>query len=153
MARAITMYEAHDGTRFNTSEAATQHEQLISVVGDAMATLPDPPDQFGNDTLGYWQQNPTLVMEARVRLVQLAAAIGVGHNWFREHLEKGGKPEELHPLGYAGRIMSECGPAPLKRAWSRLSRIDDQGREWEQPFFAINPEKGCQYPYGEEPAA
>jgi hypothetical protein len=150
MAREITIYEAHDGTRFDTLERATQHEQLIAVVADAMAPLPDPPDgEFGNERRGYWPHDPDAVTAAKVRLVELAAALNVGQGWFKEHLHEAA---DIHPSSYAGRVMSECGPAPLDRAWRRLSRIDDRGREWEQPYFALNPSKGCQHPYGQEPA-
>ena len=36
--------------------------------------------------------------------------------------------------------MCEAGPAPLWRAWCRLTNIDDQGREWGQAYFAMHPE-------------
>ena len=155
MAKQITMFEANDGTRFDSLERAETHDLVETTVATIMAVLPDPPaGDFGNDRRGYWQQNPTMVLKVRVALIELALELKVCNGWFNEHIEETGhKPEDFHPLGIAGRIMSEGAPRPLDLAWHRLCRIDDRGREWEQPFFAINSEKGCQYPYGQEPAS
>ena len=154
MAKQITMYEANDGTRFGSLAAAEAHDAVGARVNEIMAALPDPPKgDFGNEQRGYWQQNPTTVLAVRVALVELAVELEVCNGWFNSHIEEsGGKPEDFHQHGIAGRIMSEGAPRPLDRAWSRLMRIDDRGREWEQPFFAINSDKGCQRPYGHEEA-
>lgn len=152
MAKAITMYEAEDGTRFGTLERAEQHDELCRVLEDVMAQLrPVPEGDFGNERRGYVQQDPAAVRAVKVRLVEIAAALP-HMGWFQERLDAG-EAAEVHPMSYGGRIMSECAPRPLGYAWSRLARIDDRGREWEQPYFALNPGKGCQHPYGEEPAA
>lgn len=155
MAKAVTMYEANDGTRFSSLAAAESHDAVEARVRAIMAALPDPPaGDFGNERRGYWQQNPTAVLAARVALVELALEFEVCNGWFNSAVEEDGhRPADFHPLGVAGRVMSEGAPAPLDRAWRRLCRIDDRGREWEQPYFAINPDKGCQHPYGQEPAA
>jgi len=147
MAKQIERYQADDGTVFSSMEQAEGHDALCAAITMVMASLlPTPKGDFGNDCRGYLQQNPTTVTAVKVRLCELAAAVGV--DWFQEHLHEAA---DIHPMSYGGRVMSECGPKPLSYAWNRLSRIDEWGREWEQPFFALERERGCQYPYGQEP--
>lgn len=141
------MYEAEDGARFDTLERARGHDALCAAVADAVAPLrPVPEGDFGNERRGYVQQDPGVVRAVKVRLVGIAAGLGMG--WFAERLKEAA---DIHPMSYAGRYMDDGAPQPLRLAWWRLTRIDDRGREWEQPF-ALNPDKGCQHPYGEEPA-
>lgn len=147
MAKKITMYEANDGTQFDCLDLARAHDMLCNAVVDATARLsPVPKGDFGNDRRGYLQQDPAAVLEVKVRLVEIAA--GIGMRWFKEHLAEA---HGIHPMSVAGRFMDDGAPEPLARAWGRLQRIDDKGREWEQPYFALNPEEGCQHPYGREP--
>lgn len=147
MAKKITMYEANDGTRFDCLDRAREHDALCSEVAKVLERLqPVPADDFGNSQRGYVQQDPVLVLDVKVRLVEIAA--GIGMRWFKEHLDEAA---DIHPMSAAGRFMDDGAPEPLARAWGRLQRIDDKGREWEQPYFALNPEEGCQHPYGQEP--
>lgn len=43
---------------------------------------------------------------------------------------------DIHPFSVAGRVLDS---GPLSRAWWRFMCIDEQWREWEQPYFARNP--------------
>lgn len=46
---------------------------------------------------------------------------------------------DAHPFSIIGRILDDMG-GPLNAAWGRLMCIDEQGREWPQPYFALHPE-------------
>jgi hypothetical protein len=46
---------------------------------------------------------------------------------------------EIHPFSYAGRFLDDAG-GPLRRVWSRFMCHHD-GWMYEQPYFALNPDK------------
>jgi hypothetical protein len=49
--------------------------------------------------------------------------------------------ETVHS-SYVGRLLGDYGIRPLENAWYRFSCVDKQYREWGQPYFATNPDKG-----------
>ncbi len=49
--------------------------------------------------------------------------------------------EEVHPSNIASRFIDDSDCTPLKSAWWRLQCIDDKYREFNQPFYALNPDK------------
>lgn len=59
----------------------------------------------------------------------------------------GNKMLKINPpasFGWIGRYFDDGGHNCLYEAWSRLRCIDEKGREWGQPYYALNPEKGEQ---------
>ena len=45
--------------------------------------------------------------------------------------------EKVHRQGIVGRYLDDGG-GPLYKGWYRFMCIDDEYREWGQPYFAIN---------------
>jgi hypothetical protein len=142
MVKTITQYKTDDGTIFNSKTKATKHEKLCDEINDVMKPLGKLPKdkncEFGNGG-GYLPHDPDVVMQVKVGLVKIARRY---HSWFKRH-----KPENIHPMSHAGRILGDAGPSPLSHAWSRLCCIDDRGREWGQPYYALNPNEGVQQEY------
>jgi len=144
MVRKITQYKTKDGTVFSAKAKADKHEKLCDEINAAMKPLgPLPKDGRHKFTdcdfvggKGYLSHNPSVVLQVRIGLVKIA---GRFHGWFKQH-----KAEDIHSHSVAGRYLSDGGPSVLYTAWSRLMCIDDQGREWGQPYFALNPNKGKQ---------
>jgi hypothetical protein len=44
-------------------------------------------------------------------------------------------------LSYVGRLISDYNIGPLNSAWYRLQCIDKEGKEFGQPYFAIESNK------------
>lgn len=63
------------------------------------------------------------------------------HRWVQDTIDD---ISNVH-TSYVGRLLGECrGLRPLSNAWRRFGCIDKMGKEWGQPYFAANPEKGTQ---------
>jgi hypothetical protein len=120
--RTITVYEADDGSRWNTPDEARMRDVLIAdearmrdvliaecetFAAREMRPRPDNTD-FANGH-GFVLQPPG----ARERLLA----------WLRA---KGANRDSSGPIG--------------KLLW-RLQCMDDLNREWGQPYFALHPDK------------
>lgn len=127
---AITKYRALDGSEWNSSGECVARDTLVNAVKDAMSSLALPPRKIEPEE--YFQHDPTAVVDCRCRILKLAAKEFPSFDCFRHE-----PPSEVHPRGIVGRILDDCG-GPINTAWGRFMRIDDQGREWEQPYYAIN---------------
>jgi hypothetical protein len=137
MATAITKYRANDGTEFNSAERADQHDGIIVAVDRAMSHLTPRPKAL-EENKGYVQHTRLAVLRASTELFALARH-RLGEEWVARQKSLGHDEEEIamHVKGIYGRIADGC--APLDRAYTRLLCIDEQNREWQQPYYAINP--------------
>lgn len=46
--------------------------------------------------------------------------------------------EEIHRRGIIGRVIDDSGNKDLYQTWYRFMCIDDNYKEWQQPYYAIN---------------
>lgn len=130
--KAITLYQAVDGSNWPTEAEALERDALCSHVDAAMALLKPRPKDVAFDNGGsFVQQEAERWLAAKQRIVDLSAAV-TGHKVFDNIAE------DIHPQSIAGYILSEVG-GPLNAGWYRISCIDDQLREWGQPYFVNNP--------------
>lgn len=141
--KAITRYQAEDGSIWMTPEAALEREHFIVVVDEAMVPLGPQYDDgtcdFANGH-GYIQHSPEAVAAARANLMPITRKLLAC--WFKDQLERHGKdPVDAHPSWYS-RIL-DGDHRPLDQAWRRIGCIDTQHREWGQQYFAANgPREG-----------
>lgn len=135
MPTATIIYTTADGTRFDTEEEAKAHEVLVAKINAAMAPLGETPEAV-EDGKGWLQHRPANVAKAKSTLCKLIAP-QLEADW--PHLAKAMRqtPQEVHPMSLVGRILSDFG-GPLNNAWGRFGRIDGQGREHQQSYFALN---------------
>jgi hypothetical protein len=129
MIETITKYRAKDGSEWQTLDKAMEREALCFTVDDAMAPL-GPAIRITNHN--YFQHQPPTVIACRAAILKLAAKQFPDYDVFRHE-----PPQEVHPMSIAGRILDDCG-GPIDTAWRRFMRIDELGREWEQPYYARN---------------
>lgn len=129
---AITKYKAIDGSEWRTEKEAMSREALFAEIESVMAPLAGSLAIAGFDSDQFYQHEAKTVIACRVAILALAAREFPTFDVFRHK-----PPEEVRPLSIAGRILDDCG-GPLNRAWARFARIDDLGREWQQPYFANN---------------
>ena len=109
---------------------AGDRDALCAKVDAVMAPLGDVP-QHVKDGKGWLQHNLETVNKAKDGILDLCRDAGLDDDFpaFRN------KGRDCHPLSIIGRILNDRG-GPLDKAWNRFCRIDTQGREHQQPFFA-----------------
>lgn len=132
----VTRYTARDGAVFYDPRKADEYERELDQIEPIMSRLP------ANEVPGgkYIQHDPATLRSIKADLFKLVV---------RKHGEsfpewKKWKADEVHPLSIVGRVLDDCG-GPLSHAWSKLARFNfNLGREYEQPYFAMNPDKAVE---------
>lgn len=138
--QAIHKFKADDGSEFNTATACVEYEALCAEVAEIMSTLPAPPIDDGcrfSNGDGYLQHEAATLERARVSILKIAQRFIKEPPWLQQTIDD---PAAYHP-SWAGRLIDDCCPRPVKSAWYRFMCIDKQGREWGQPYYANNPEE------------
>ena len=106
-----------------------------------MALLsPTPKDDgcsFANGD-GYIKHDKAKLRNAQIQILKLCKE-RIDHKWIQQTIED----ESVHP-SYVGRLIDDYNIRPLNKAWFRFMCVDNQNREWGQPYYANNPEKGKQ---------
>ena len=132
--KAVVMYRSNDGHLCSTQGEALAYDEESSVACNIEALLKPAPLNLR----GWIQQDPASVQLAKERVVKAVVAEFHWETWYGFDTRP---PEALvHPGSMASRVVSEKTGA-LSALWHRLSRIDSQGREWEQAYFAFNQER------------
>lgn len=140
--KEITKYQADDGREFKTKEDCLAHELLCDKVAGIVSNLPDKPENDGCSFAnggGYLQHEKHALVSAKKALLSLANEISP-HKWFVQSIE-----DDTAHSSWAGRIIDDSEKlAPINKAWYRIMCVDEQFREWGQPYFANNPNKAKQ---------
>lgn len=129
MAAVITVYEATDGTRWDNEADAVKRDRLDAEVRAIEATIPAPPSGSHNRVA----VDPAAFKAAKTAVVELCRRELPTCDIFKND------PMEIHPMSFAGRLLDETG-GPLRRIWFRFMCHRD-GWMYEQPYFALNPDK------------
>lgn len=142
--KLVERYVAEDGTEFSTEAKCMVYENKLRKANDIMSNLkPLPKDShcdFANGD-GYIQQDidrAKVCAEAILELVKSCTG--------EEIYDKAkGKAFECR-YGIIGRYLCD-NEHPANSAWCRLGCIDNNGKEWGQAYFAVNPGKGKNQEY------
>jgi len=127
----VTDFVTVDGKRFRDQATAEKHEAEYLAVKPILDRLPNSNPAHGE----YVQHDPAMLRQIKAELFALA----VGKCSKQFPLWKTFNPDEVHPSGIVGRVLSDYG-GPLSDAWYRLACFNfDLGREYDQPYFANNP--------------
>lgn len=111
--KSITVYEANDGSRWNDETKAYERDALIAEAKAFLLSLGMRDHPLG---VGFGNGDGYVQQPADIRGKLLA--------WLKE---KGANRDSDGPIG---KVM-----------W-QLHCIDEQDRQWGQPYFAINPGTG-----------
>jgi hypothetical protein len=135
--KTITKYIADDGMEFINATDCAEHEHNLGLALGIMSLLPKRPEScdFSNGN-GYIQHDKDRLLSVRNDFLEFCKRYS-DHKWIQETIDKG---FDAHP-SWAGRILSECLPRSIYKHWHRLSCIDNQFREWGQPYYADHPEQ------------
>lgn len=129
MVKQITQFKAEDGRVFDTVEAAENWERITNKANSIVSMFPN------NDHLssGDFYQLPTqLITSGRHKLAD--ALVGLAD------------PDAIHDFrngvhgSIVGRLLND-GDSPFYRVWHLFECIDEDGRLFNQPYFAYNPDK------------
>lgn len=147
--KAITTYEANDGSQHDSREKAIGRDLLIANIRALMMPLGERPDDtdFSNGN-GFIQHTEAIIQRVKGDLLYLAKPY-LGDLIKQEWIDR---PQEVHPMSFVGRLFDEV-DGPLRKAWFRLMCVDGDWREWGQPYYAINPTEGKQFNVREKVAA
>jgi len=136
--KTITKYQAEDGKEFTSIAECVEYDGIINNVKLIMADLPQRPDETGcsfENGGGFIQHDKANLNRVRTNLLRQINK-HIKHNWIDQAIED----ESIHH-SWVGRLVSDYSIPPFEKAWYRFMCIDNQGREWGQPYFASNPEK------------
>ncbi len=149
--KTITKYQTTDGCEFTDQDKAATHEELCLKVQAAMLPLGDVPRAV-QDGKGWLQHDLETVLQAKDDILEICRAQDdileiCRAQGYAEHYPVFNNPgRECHPLSIIGRILNAFS-GPLDTAWSRFARIDAQGREHQQRYYAYtngpHPEHVC----------
>ena len=125
------VYVTADGTEFTDREKAERYDAAITAALRAMSRLGDPitDTNFANGD-GFVQHDPRTVESVKATLIEACRPVlgyGPGTSFMM-----------------AARYASDSGYRGMGRLFTRLMCIDAQGREWGQPYYALNPHQGRQ---------
>lgn len=126
--KKITIYECNDGTRFDSEKQAAEYDILLSKCNNI------------NDAIGrkveleydqYVQHNAEAVKKQwRVFCNMVAVAIPD-----YSQIAKGCGNGKIH-RSHIGRVIDDYNIKCLRSLYYRFECIDEQGREYQQPYFA-----------------
>lgn len=144
----VTNYMAEDGKIFNDEMACLAHEQLCRELDEILSILPPRPSStscaFENGE-GYIQHDSADFVKAKNDILNLVLEyvdgsrasetikIVIDESWYMS-----GRPYVNHVT----RSISNYCPGVIQHAWYRFNCTDGSFREWGQPYYAVNPEKG-----------
>lgn len=141
--KQIAKWKADDGAEFNDEAACAAYESLCAEVAGVMARLPPRPDDAGcrfSNGHGYLKHDPVVWLGvqrdiARIGRRSFTDECATRHFNFVIDGDK--------PLGHTmiGRFIDDGCPRPVYRAWSRLMCVDQEYREWGQPYYALHPDQ------------
>lgn len=129
--KSVVRFQAADGTEFGDESACAAYETLCTRVERIMARLPKV-EVSGED---FVQLDGPTVIGVQHDLVLLYE--GLRTDMADEHTEFARNAAVPVGMSLIGRYIDDGGPTPLRRAWGRIQRIDNQFREYEQPYYAI----------------
>jgi hypothetical protein len=139
----ITIYKAADGTSFESPAACKGYEQLLRGIESIERNLRAVPPREGlgfENGEGYVQQ--PVEQYPHIQSAFLLLVHSYMGDWVREFVDSA-KTLKIGEAGnhVLGRILCEGGNRALNRFWTRLGRIDSQGREWGQLYYARYPKE------------
>ena len=126
----ITKYRANNGSEWADKAKAEERDALCFTVDEIMKPLGDIP-QAVTDGKGWLQHNLETVLCAKDAILDVCRAKGFNKTFPAFN----NKDRDCHAMSIIGRVLMDH-DGPLSVAWNRFCKIDDKGREHQQPYFA-----------------
>ena len=134
----INKYKAFDGREFEDAEKCIEYEGQMSELINIMSVMPIIPEDCGfTNGHGFILHDKSEAEDVFIKLLVFAKYY-IPDNVIEEAIDYGWDCRQR----IIGRYFDDCTPNKVYKAWHRFMCIDDQMREWGQPYFAHNPDKG-----------
>jgi len=133
--KQITKFEAADGAEFDDEQKCLAYEQLCVRVERIMARLPKVTIS-GED---FVQLDGPTVLGVQCDLVLLYE--GAHPGMVDRHTEYARNADRPVGMSLIGRYIDDSAERPIRAAWGRIQCIDNQFRQYEQPYYAIQANK------------
>ena len=143
--KTITKFKAIDGKEFTDKDECVNYELLIERVNNVMSLLPPIPNNDGcsfSNGDGFLQHKKENLTKVRLQILEVCKE-HINHDWIQQTVD-----DDTVDPSWVARLLGDHGIRPLQDAWYRFSCIDKLSREWGQPYYANNPEKGKQVSVG-----
>lgn len=136
--KEVKQYQSEDGELFNSELDCINYENLISAIEGIDSRLPKLPKKdnsnFSNGE-DYLQHDSEIIKKAMIDLLKIS---DISKEYWNE-------PEFLNSpfdcrFGIIGRIIGDS-DSPIHSLWFRFMCMDDNYREYGQPYYALHPEK------------
>lgn len=124
--KRITIFEATDGSRWDSVEQCIERDRLDKRVRDIEATIPEVPKVASVCVHRH------AMLVAKRKVVVMCRELYPDHSVFQHDAD------EIHPMSGAGRILDDCG-GPLSRIWYLFMCWHDD-RIYNQPYYARQAE-------------
>jgi hypothetical protein len=129
----VTQYESCDGQKFETEKDCINYEYWFNKVTPILDRIPSIKIEGSY----YVQFDKEYLLQLKRELFYIVLEY-LGKEWPEW---KKFNPDEVHPMSIVGRVLDDYG-GPVAEAWQKLEYFNfDLGRKYEQPYFALNPEK------------
>lgn len=135
--REIVSYEARDGQVFLTRTSCLAYERELDTADRILSMLKPKPDLPSGT---YIQQDVDAVWNARKAVVCASKLSDSDKAKATPYLDSRTLPNGSMLCRYLDDVMGNN--SPLVKVWWRLECCDAQGRDWQQPYFAMHPEEG-----------
>lgn len=124
----INLFKTIDGKTFSSEEQALEYEDMIKEINDFLLGFAECEDIDFMNGNGYIQHPPGTRDKMGKKLVELS------NRWF--------KPDEpfINFTYYLGRIIDDNQMKCLNKLSYRVMCIDNEDKEWGQPYYALNKE-------------
>ena len=132
--KEVTRFEAFDGETFDTKLECSTHEKRENAIKKTMSELASRPkdSNFSNGD-GYVQQDRVKVEKAMIEIVKISGI---------EQSPEFRKNPFACRHGIIGRYLCDgADSGSCYSAWGRFMCMDEEYREWGQPYFAVHPEE------------
>ena len=141
--KKIIKWKSIDGKEFYSKVECSEYEVLINLVKKVIEPLGSKPEITGcgfENGKGYLQHTREKIEKVTRDLLRLIEN-EIDHELIKQTIEN---PIEKHISWAASLVSGYSKFDPVSKGLYRLQCVDEYFREWGQPYFALNPEKGEQ---------
>ena len=126
----ISLFKTADGKTFSTPEEALEYESIMREVQDFLLAFAENEDIDFSNGDEYIQHPSGTRDRMEKKLVELS------NRWFT--------PDEPFTAFtyYLGRLINDNGIKCLNHLLYRVMCIDNEDKEWGQPYYALNKGTG-----------
>ncbi len=128
--KAKIVYESINGKQFENAEDVVREDKFVEEIDALLKPFEDVQIKAGEFVQRSSHMIQTLIDKTYELLVRY---YGRDSDICRCWLD--------YPRGFVGRLLDDAS-SPAYRIWSILYSIDNKNRQWQQPYYAIQANKG-----------